>query len=100
MWGCRQLWIIENKVYDLDEFAKRHSGGQHWIKMTQGQDITTLFRIHHLNYEKVSAMLPKYEVGDCPIKNEQRFDFTSSGYYDELRKRILSEYSVEELQNC
>lgn len=28
LWGLQEpLWIIENKAYDLTEFAKKHPGG-------------------------------------------------------------------------
>lgn len=44
------LWIVENKLYDLNGFA--HPGGQAWIKLTKGQDITEHFVVHHLNEKK------------------------------------------------
>ena len=38
------------------------SGGKHWIELTKGLDITDLFEVHHLNFDKASAVLPKYYV--------------------------------------
>ncbi|TXI91193.1 MAG: hypothetical protein E6Q33_10920 [Neisseriales bacterium] len=38
LWGCpNPCWIIENKMYDLEKFAKQHPGGEHWINYTKGQ---------------------------------------------------------------
>jgi cytochrome b involved in lipid metabolism len=40
---------VENKLYDLREFAQQHPGGQQWIDLTRGQDLTEHFITHHLN---------------------------------------------------
>ena len=64
LWGCpRKLWIVDNKMYDLRDFAAKHPGGKHWIEMTQGQDISTQFKVHHLNEKKARALLDGYCVG-------------------------------------
>jgi cytochrome b involved in lipid metabolism len=47
-----KYWIIENKVYDLSSFADKHPGGKNWITLTQGQDATDYFIIHHINEGK------------------------------------------------
>lgn len=86
-------------MYDLTQFSKLHPGGRSWIQLTKGQDITVLFRTHHLQYERVKKMLDKYYFGECPIKHRPRFDFDETGHHDTIRKRILSKFSVQELQN-
>lgn len=49
LWGMpKPFWAIDNKMYDLTEFAKTHPGGSSWINYTKGQDITALFKTHHL----------------------------------------------------
>lgn len=49
LWGLdKPLWICDNKIYDLTEFAEKHPGGRSWIDMTRGHDITLSFKTHHL----------------------------------------------------
>jgi cytochrome b involved in lipid metabolism len=37
LWGMtKPLWVINNKMYDLTEFALRHPGGRSWIELTKG----------------------------------------------------------------
>lgn len=62
--------------------------------MTKGQDVTALYRTHHLDEQKTGRMLEKYYVGEAKIKHEGRFDFDTSGYYTEIRKRIINKFTV------
>jgi cytochrome b involved in lipid metabolism len=80
LWGLpKPLWIIDNKMYDLTQWASKHPGGRSWIELTKGHDITALFRTHHLEYEKVKAMLEPYYIGPCPIEHPSRFEFEGKG---------------------
>ncbi len=76
LWGCdtSNLWIIENKLYDLNNFVDQHPGGSRWLSMTKGQDVTELFIIHHLNETKARETLSKYYVKDTQ-KTVSRFSF-------------------------
>lgn len=47
--GAEGLWRIENKLYDLETFAKSHPGGSEWIRLTKGTDITELFEVSNRN---------------------------------------------------
>jgi cytochrome b involved in lipid metabolism len=67
-------WIIENKLYDLNNFIDRHPGGKVWLNMTKGQDVTELFIVHHLDEKKVRDVLAKYYVGETK-KQVERFSF-------------------------
>jgi len=42
LWGNdnTDLWIVENKLYDLKDFIPKHPGGPTWLQITKGQDIT------------------------------------------------------------
>lgn len=42
LWGNdnSDLWIVENKLYDLTPFIEKHPGGSTWLQITKGQDIT------------------------------------------------------------
>lgn len=74
LWGCgKRVWIVDNKMYDLEGFARKHPGGAHWIQMTQGQDISTQFKIHHLQEANARAILKDYLIGDCPRTHPPRF---------------------------
>lgn len=61
-------------MYDLSNFINKHPGGESWIRLTQGQDITEHFIVHHMNEKKARDLLPKYYIGDCP-KKINRFTF-------------------------
>lgn len=43
--GAEGLWRIGNRLYDLEKFAKFHPGGEEWITLTQGTDITEIFEV-------------------------------------------------------
>ena len=94
----KDLWIVENKVYDLTKFAEKHPGGESWIRLTKGQDITEHFIVHHLNEDKARAVLNKYYVGECK-NNVTRMSFEENGFYRTLKRRVLSKFTVEELQD-
>lgn len=43
--GAEDLWRIRNNLYDLEGFAKIHPGGEEWIRLTKGTDITEIFEV-------------------------------------------------------
>ena len=43
--GAEDLWRIRNNLYDLEGFAKFHPGGEEWIRLTKGTDITEIFEV-------------------------------------------------------
>ena len=53
--------------------------------MTQGQDVTDFFIIHHLNEQKARAVLEKFYVGDTP-KQVRRFTFEEDGLYRTVKR--------------
>ena len=55
-------WSYKNKIYDLSQFIKRHPGGEHWLEMTKGSDITDFVETHHLNLRNIEEILQKYYV--------------------------------------
>ena len=86
-----KLWRIHDDLYDLTSFAKNHPGGQQWIDLTQGTDITEAFEVFHVmkNDKKMDEILKKYHVKSC--KNiPRRYDFTfdSDGFYQTLKRRV------------
>ena len=63
--------------------------------MTKGQDVSTHFKIHHLDEKKAREILQKYLIGECPKKQPPRFEFGQTGFYDELKERILQKHPIE-----
>ena len=53
--------------------------------MTQGQDVTDFFIIHHLNEQKARSVLEKFYVGDTP-KQVRRFTFEEDGLYRTVKR--------------
>ena len=95
LWGCdtSKYWVIENKLYDLSSYIDRHPGGRNWLTMTQGQDVTDFFIIHHLNEQKARSVLEKFYVRDTP-KQVKRFTFEEDGLYRTVKREMLQEMTV------
>lgn len=82
----KKLWRIHDKDYDLSSF--QHPGGQEWIELTRGSDITELVESSHPDYDKIKKLLPKYEVGiNKSPRNSGAFTFDENGFYSVFRKR-------------
>lgn len=58
----------------MTSFISKHPGGSTWLQLTQGQDITEHFVVHHLREQKARDILKEYYVGECKKKNV-RFTF-------------------------
>ncbi|XP_011647047.1 cytochrome b5-related protein isoform X1 [Pogonomyrmex barbatus] len=84
--GAEGLWRIENKLYDLDTFAKSHPGGSEWIRLTKGTDITELFETHHIT-DKAERLLPKFYVSDAVTPRSVSLTFLPNGFYRTFKKR-------------
>lgn len=87
--GARGLWRIYDDLYDLSEFIKLHPGGQQWISMTKGTDITEAFETHHLT-EHPEKLLPKYFVEKAKTPRQYPFTFKSDGFYKTLKPKIAA----------
>lgn len=84
--GAEGLWRIENKLYDLENFAKSHPGGAEWIRLTKGTDITELFESHHIT-DKASQLLPKFYVREATAPRSVPLTFSSDGFYRTFKRR-------------
>lgn len=56
--------------------------------MTQGQDVTDFFIVHHLNEKKAREVLNKYYVGEAPNK-VSRFSYEEDGLYRTVKRELL-----------
>lgn len=84
------LWRINDTLYDLRRFVDKHPGGADWIKMTEGQDITEAFNIHHLTMEKLEPMLKKYRVRDTSRPRNVKLTFDENGFYMTLKRKVVA----------
>ena len=97
------LWCVHGKLYDLSSFMARHPGGQEWLSMTRGSDITELVETHHLNMPAVEAVLTKTFVKEAPraalAKAEPRFTFEPNGFYKTLQRRVVAVVGTDMAQH-
>ncbi|KAJ3719256.1 delta-5 fatty acid desaturase [Lentinula raphanica] len=62
--ACTQnrAWVsVGGMVYDLTEFYTRHPGGQDFILLAAGKDVTKMFETYHS--QKQHQALQKYQIG-------------------------------------
>ncbi|XP_017014055.2 cytochrome b5-related protein [Drosophila takahashii] len=81
------LWRINDKLYDLSDFAARHPGGASWIECTRGTDITEPFESHHIE-ERARGMLGKFEVRQASKPRNYKFTLKENGFYMTLKRRV------------
>ncbi|XP_053971020.1 cytochrome b5-related protein-like [Hylaeus volcanicus] len=86
--GAEGLWRVRNGLYDLEGFSKHHPGGEEWITLTKGTDITELFESHHLT-DKAANILPKYYIRDAIVPRSVPLTFEPNGFYMTFKKRAL-----------
>jgi fatty acid desaturase 2 (delta-6 desaturase) len=57
-------WIVINdNVYDVSQFMKKHPGGRRIIYESLNQDVTDAFQAFHKDMPKVSKYMKVYEIG-------------------------------------
>ncbi|KAF6203770.1 hypothetical protein GE061_002105 [Apolygus lucorum] len=85
--GAEGLWRIEDGIYDLRDYLDKHPGGRDWIELTQGTDITEMFKSHHVS-DAPREMLNKFYVRDAKMTRNSPFTFHPDGFYEVLRTKI------------
>ena len=89
--------------YDLGDFAKRHPGGQSFIRLFNGRDVTHAFRSHHPHFSdsRIEFVLQKVKQEEQSyaevetVKNKEMSDIgkeVTEDYikaYRELQKEVL-----------
>ncbi|CAG7727030.1 unnamed protein product [Allacma fusca] len=84
--GC---WRVHDKLYNLENFIKKHPGGSEWIEMTRGTDITEAFESSHvINVKHVEQILAKYYVGMAKSPRISPYTFKQEGFYKTLKRKI------------
>lgn len=65
---------IAGEIFDVRAFAKEHPGGEVWLRVSEGLDVTNLFESSHLNMEAVRARLKTLTVcGHYDTPSNDRF---------------------------
>lgn len=88
--NAEDLWRIHDKLYDLTDFVDAHPGGQDWITLTKGTDITEAFEVHHINADKVETLLPTFFVRQAAKPRNFTLTFKENGFYRTLKRRIAN----------
>mmetsp|Transcript_59036 Transcript_59036/g.129618 ORF Transcript_59036/g.129618 Transcript_59036/m.129618 type:complete len:491 (-) Transcript_59036:349-1821(-) len=67
-----KYWRIGGKWYDFTTFLDRHPGGSEVLLLSRDrfEDCTFVFEAHHHNYQKVRAIIRKYEVPEERVRKE------------------------------
>ncbi|CAG9559666.1 unnamed protein product [Danaus chrysippus] len=84
------LWRVHDKLYDLSSFMKSHPGGEEWLELTKGTDITEAFESHHLN-PTTEKILNKFYIRDAKGPRNSPFTFHEDGFYKTLKKTVFEE---------
>lgn len=82
-----QYWRVHDKLYDLKDFIKSHPGGQQWLEVTRGMDVTEVFEASHLS-PHVYTVLAKYYVKPAEGQRNSPYTFEPDGFYLTLKKRV------------
>ncbi|CAB3236902.1 unnamed protein product [Arctia plantaginis] len=88
--GAEGLWRVHDKLYDLTKFIKLHPGGEEWLELTKGTDITEAFESHHLN-PAAEKILTQYYIKDAKTPRNSPFTFKEDGFYKTLKKVVFEE---------
>ncbi|XP_023948987.2 cytochrome b5-related protein [Bicyclus anynana] len=88
--GAEGLWRVHDKLYDFTDFVNRHPGGEEWLELTKGTDITEAFESHHIN-PTTEKMLSKFYVRDAKTPRNSPFTFHEDGFYRTLKRAVYDE---------
>lgn len=88
--GAEGLWRIRNGLYDFTEFMQKHPGGEEWLELSKGTDITEAFECHHFN-PVVEKVKEKYYIRDAQTPRNSPFTFEEDGFYKTLKRSVIEE---------
>ena len=80
---------IYGKIYNIDNF--NHPGGNTFIEINKGCDITTLFETHHINYKLANDLLDKLTIVGT-YNQKINYDFKR---YNSLREKIYHKFKTK-----
>jgi len=89
--SMEQLWSIRGKLYDMENFVKRHPGGFDAIMLAQGvEDATTLFESYHPFTDKPEKILKQYLYTAPVLKT--RVEDEDSIFYLSMQDKARTEH--------
>lgn len=93
------LWRIHDGLYDLriNSFIKNHPGGDDWLRLTKGTDITEAFESHHIT-QRANKLLPKFFIRYASKPRNYLLTFKEDGFYKTLKRRVASKISELDLR--
>ena len=80
---------IHGKIYNIDNF--NHPGGNTFIEINKGCDVTTLYETHHINYKLANDSLKKLMIVGT---YDQKIKYDFKRYYS-LREKIYSIFKTK-----
>jgi len=83
------LWRIYDKLYDFSNFKLIHPGGENWLTLTKGMDITELFETHHIS-KTPENLLKFYYAKEATKPRNSKLTFDEKGFFKTLKRRISS----------
>eukprot|EP00027_Filamoeba_sp_ATCC50430_P015655 CAMPEP_0168564186 /NCGR_PEP_ID=MMETSP0413-20121227/13099_1 /TAXON_ID=136452 /ORGANISM="Filamoeba nolandi, Strain NC-AS-23-1" /LENGTH=458 /DNA_ID=CAMNT_0008595817 /DNA_START=6 /DNA_END=1379 /DNA_ORIENTATION=+ len=106
----QDLWYINGKAYDLDNFAKtRHPGGSA-IYRGRGIECTSMFHSYHPLKLPDLAVIEQYRVPEEDLgpeffaklkdNNTPQFTFKENGFYQTVRKRVVRYFAETKQERC
>lgn len=80
------LWRVHNKLYDFSDFVSIHPGGDDWLQLTKGTDITELFETSHFG-GTAEKFLDSYYVKEATNLRNSPYTFKPDGFYKTVKAR-------------
>jgi hypothetical protein len=87
-------------LYDFTDFIDRHPGGESWLRLTKGTDITEAFETHHIT-DKAEKYLSKFKIREAKNPRNIKLTFNEDGFYRTLKNRVrdkLKDVDVKKLE--
>lgn len=81
------LWRIYDNLYDFTDFIRLHPGGQDWLVLTKGIDITETFECHHITL-RPETLLPKYFVRKAKQPRNFKLTMHDDGFFKTLKRKV------------
>ena len=91
--------IINNKVYDLSDFIKKHTGGKEIIETRAGEDATSFFYLKHVSNKGILRQLETYCIGEICASEKIDLEALKEPFLNELLESVMKQnlYTVSNL---
>ena len=83
--------IINNKVYDLSDFIKKHPGGKEIIETRAGEDATSFFYLKHVSNKGILRQLETYCIGEICASEKIDLEALKEPFLNELLESVMKQ---------